>query len=142
MERTELMFGEGASRLGVGRLSSNRPDGEKRRVPDDRILWKRPAMMRFAPFPTINSVFSNAAEIRRQSRHEFGVPTKNRTAMTTRDGASELPQMNEWCDPLQGGTICTPPARRSAVTEFKTDLHLNPNDAARRASELTRNLTN
>jgi hypothetical protein len=61
--------------------------------------------------------------------------------MTTRDGASDLLQMNEWCDPPQSGTLRTQPARGPAVTEFKTDLHLNSNDAARRASELTRNLT-
>jgi hypothetical protein len=62
--------------------------------------------------------------------------------MTTRDGASEVSQSNEWCDPPQGFTHRTPPATGSAVTEFKTDLHLNSNDAAIRASELTRNLTN
>jgi hypothetical protein len=39
MERTEFMFGEGASRLRVRPLLRHTPDGEKRRVPDDRMLW-------------------------------------------------------------------------------------------------------
>jgi hypothetical protein len=86
--------------------------------------------MRFAPFPTINSVSSNAADLRRQSRHVFGVPMENRTSMTRRDGASELPQSNEGCDPAEGGKLRTPPARGTAVAEFKTDLHLKSNDAA------------
>jgi hypothetical protein len=61
MERTDLMVGECANRLRVGRLSCHRPDGETRRVLADRMLWKGTALMRFAPFPTINSVSSNAA---------------------------------------------------------------------------------
>jgi hypothetical protein len=61
--------------------------------------------------------------------------------MTRRDGASELPQTNEGCPSPQGGTLRSPPARGSAVTEFKTDLHLKSYDAPRWASELTRNLT-
>jgi hypothetical protein len=48
--------------------------------------------MWFAPFPTINSVLSNAAEFRRKSRHVFGDFMEHRTPMTTGDGASELPQ--------------------------------------------------
>jgi hypothetical protein len=93
------------------------------------MLWKGKAQMRFAHFPTINSVLSNAAELRRQSRHVFGVPMENRIAMTTRDGTSELPQSNEGCDPPQGGTLRNPPARGSAVADFKTDHHLNFIDA-------------
>jgi hypothetical protein len=54
--------------------------------------WKGTAMMRFAPFRTINSVLSNAAEIRLQSHHVFGGPMENRHPMTRRDGASELPK--------------------------------------------------
>jgi hypothetical protein len=68
------MVGEGASRLSVGRLSRHRPDGERRRVPDERMLWKWTAMISFALFPIINSFLSNAAELREQSRHVFGVP--------------------------------------------------------------------
>jgi hypothetical protein len=61
---------------------------KERQLPNDRMLWKGTALMRFASFPTINSVLSNSAELRRQSRHVFGVPMENRTAMKTRDGAS------------------------------------------------------
>jgi hypothetical protein len=49
----------------AGRLSSHRPDGENRGLPDNRMLWKRKTLMRFAPFPNINSVYSNAADLRR-----------------------------------------------------------------------------
>jgi hypothetical protein len=59
-----MMAGEGANRLLAGRLSHHRPDGENRRVPDYRMLWNWTALMRFAPFPTINSVLSNAGELR------------------------------------------------------------------------------
>jgi hypothetical protein len=142
MERTELMVWEGANRLRPGRYSRHRPDGESRRVPDYRLLWKETALMRCAHFLTINTFISNAAELRRHSRHVFGVPMDNRNMMTRPDVASELPQPNERCDPPQGATLRTPPARGTAVTEFKTDLHLNSNDAARRASEPTRYLKN
>jgi hypothetical protein len=50
----------------AGRLSRHRPDGENRGVPDGRMLWKGNAQMRFASFPTINSVLSNAADLRLQ----------------------------------------------------------------------------
>jgi hypothetical protein len=68
MERTELMVGEEANRIRAGRLSGHQQDGKCRRVPDDRMLWKYTALMRFAPFPTIDSVLSNAAELRLPSR--------------------------------------------------------------------------
>jgi hypothetical protein len=64
MERTELMDVEEANRITTGRLPSHRPEGECRRLPDDRMLWKRDNLMRFATFPTINSVLSNADELR------------------------------------------------------------------------------
>jgi hypothetical protein len=67
---------------------------------------------------------------------------EKRHPMTESDVAPEHPNLNEECDPPQGGTLRTPPARGPAVTEFKRVLYLNPNDAARRAPELTRNLTN
>jgi hypothetical protein len=60
------MLVEGTKRLRTGRLSGHRPDGESRRVPDDRMLWKWTALMLFASFPTFNSVLSNAGEFRRQ----------------------------------------------------------------------------
>jgi hypothetical protein len=98
MERTELMLGEGVNRLRAGRISPQLPDGESRRLTDDRMLGKGKVLMRFAPFPTINSIISNAAEIRLQSRHVVGVHMENRTTMTRRDWASELPLSNEACD--------------------------------------------
>jgi hypothetical protein len=51
------MEGEGANRIRAGRLSRHLPDGESRRLPDDRMLCKGNTLMRFAPFPTIISVF-------------------------------------------------------------------------------------
>jgi hypothetical protein len=59
------------------------------------MLWAGTSLMRFAHFPTINFVLSNAAELRLQSNHVVGVPVKNRTQMTRRDLASELPNLNE-----------------------------------------------
>jgi hypothetical protein len=53
MERSDLTAGEGEIRLRAGRLSRHRPDGESRRVPDNLMLWKRTALMRFAHFSTI-----------------------------------------------------------------------------------------
>jgi hypothetical protein len=64
MVRTELMVGEGVNRFRAGRLSPHRPEGESSRVTDDRVLCKGKALMRFAPFPNINSVLSNAADFR------------------------------------------------------------------------------
>jgi hypothetical protein len=58
------MVGEGANRLWAGCILRHRPDGECRRVPDARMLWKGTALMWFATFPTINSVPSNASELR------------------------------------------------------------------------------
>jgi hypothetical protein len=72
MDRTELMLGEGTNRLRDGRLSRHRPDGEIWRVPDDRMQWTWNALMRLAPFPTTNSVLSNAGELKRQLRHVVG----------------------------------------------------------------------
>jgi hypothetical protein len=60
------MVVEGANRHRAGRYSRHRPDGESRRVPDERMLWKRTALMRSVHFPTINSDLSNATEPRRQ----------------------------------------------------------------------------
>jgi hypothetical protein len=88
------------------------------------MLWKGNALIMFAHFSTINSVFPM------RQRRVFGDPMENRTAMTTRDGCSELPQWNEEYYPPQGGTLRTPPTRGPAVAEFKTVLHLNFNDAA------------
>jgi hypothetical protein len=75
--------------------------------------------MRVAPFPTINSILTNAAELRLKSRHIVGVPMENRSPMTRLDVASELPHSNEGCDQSQGGTPRTPTARGPAVADFK-----------------------
>jgi hypothetical protein len=65
-------------------------------MPDDRMLWNGNALKRFAHFPTLNSVHSNAAEIRLYSRHLVGNSKENRPTMTRRDRASELPNSKEW----------------------------------------------
>jgi hypothetical protein len=93
------------------------------------MLWKGTALMQCAPFPTINSVLSNAAELRRQSRHVVGVPMEKRSPMTERDVEPEHPNLNEGCETTQGGTPRTPPARGPSVAESKNYLHLNCNDA-------------
>jgi hypothetical protein len=98
--------------------------------------------MRGAHIPTINYVLCNANVPRRQSRHVFGVPMEKRPPMTEHDVRSEHPNLKEGCDPPQGGMLRIPPATGPAVTEFKSDLNLNSNDAASRASELTHNITN
>jgi hypothetical protein len=85
------MVGEGADRLRAGRLLRHWPDGESRRMLDDWMQWKGTALKRFAQFPAINSVSSNAAELRLQSHHVVGFPMENRTPMTRRDLASDLP---------------------------------------------------
>jgi hypothetical protein len=59
--------------------------------------------------------------------------------MTWRDGVSVLPHSNEVFVPLRVVRLarqCTE-GRQSQISE--TDIHLNINDAACRASELTRN---
>jgi hypothetical protein len=130
MERTELMVGEGVNRLRAERLSPHRPDSESHRLPDDRMLWKGAALMRFANFPIINSVLSNASDLILQSHHVVGGPMGNRLPMTGFDRASELPNLNEWFEQPQGGQPRTPQARGQAVAEFKKDLQLYTNDAA------------
>jgi hypothetical protein len=129
MERTDLMAGEGANRLRTGRLSGNPPEGELRREPNDRMLWKGTALMRFVHFPSINSVLSNADELRLQSNNVVANPMENGPKMMGRDGASELPHSNEGCDHTQGGTPRTPTARGPAVAVSWTVLHLNSNDS-------------
>jgi hypothetical protein len=64
MERSELIVGQEANRIRAGRLSRHRPDGESRRMPDDRMLWKWNTLKQYSHFPTIYSVFSNAAGLR------------------------------------------------------------------------------
>jgi hypothetical protein len=119
MERTDLMAGEGANRLRAGRLSRHRPDGESQRLPDYRMLWKGTALKIFAHFRTINSVVSNAADLRLQSHHVVGVPMENRPPMTRRDGASDLPNLNKGCEFPKGGQPRTPQARGPAVAVFE-----------------------
>jgi hypothetical protein len=119
MERNELMEDEGVNRLRAERFSPHRPDCESRRLPDDRMLWKWTALMRFEPFPTLSSVSSNAAELRLQSHHVVGSPMENRNLMTRRGGASKLPYLDEGRGTPQGGTPRMPQASGPAVAEFK-----------------------
>jgi hypothetical protein len=67
MERTELMVVHGANCVWAGRISRDRRDCQSLRLPDVRMLCKWKALMRFAPFSTINSILSNGAELRLQS---------------------------------------------------------------------------
>jgi hypothetical protein len=59
------MLVEGTNRLRAVSFSRHWPDGESRRVPDYRMLRVCTALKHFAPYATINSVSSNAAELRR-----------------------------------------------------------------------------
>jgi hypothetical protein len=83
------------------------------------MVWKGNALMRFVPFPTINSILSNAAVLRLQSRHVVKFPMENRTPKTRCDRASKLPHSNEGCNNSQGGTSRTRTARGPAVADFK-----------------------
>jgi hypothetical protein len=111
MERTEFIVGEGVKRHRALRVSRHRPEGESRQVHDDRMLWTKTALMHFAYYTTINSVISNAAELRLHSRHVVGVAIENLTPMTRRDVAPEHPILNELCEHSPGCTHRTPPAR-------------------------------
>jgi hypothetical protein len=93
------------------------------------MLWKGNALMRYARFPTINSLLSNASGLRLQSCHVVGLPMEKRSPMTDRDVASEHPNFDEECETPQGGTPRTPPSRGLAVAESKTNINLNCNDA-------------
>jgi hypothetical protein len=136
------MAGAGANRLGVGRLSRHRPDGESRREPDDRMPWKGTAMMPFAPFRTINSVLSNEAEFRLQSHHVVGVPMENQPPMTRRDGASKLHNRTNGANGPMVIRLARHMAGGRQSRSSNTDLQLKSNDAACRPSELTRKGTN
>jgi hypothetical protein len=50
------------------------------------MLWMWNALMRFAQFPTINSVLSNPGDLRRNPRHVVGFSMENRPPMTRREG--------------------------------------------------------
>jgi hypothetical protein len=138
MERTELMVGEETNRIRAGRLSRHRPDGEFRRVQVDRMLWKWNALTWFAPFPTDNSVRSNAGELRRQSRHVVVFPMEKRPTMKRRDGASEFPHSNEGCQKISVGRFARPRPEGRQSQRSNMDLQLISNDIARWVSELTR----
>jgi hypothetical protein len=51
--------------------------------------------MRFAPFPTINLVLSNAGELRQQSIHVVWISMENRLSVKWCDVESDLPNSNE-----------------------------------------------
>jgi hypothetical protein len=76
MERSELMLGEGAKRLRAGPLPHHRPDGESRQVPDDRMLRMGTALMRFAPYATINSFFPMRLNSRGSQGTLLGFPRR------------------------------------------------------------------
>jgi hypothetical protein len=117
---------EGANCNREGRISRHQQDGKSRRVPDDRMLWKGNALMRFANFRTINCVLSNAAGLRLQTCHVVGFPKEKRSPMTERDVASEHPNLNEVCEHPKGGTTRTPQARGPTVAEFKYGTPTGP----------------
>jgi hypothetical protein len=98
-------------------------------VPVARMLWKWTAVMRYAPFPTINLVQSNAGKLRRQSHKVVGISMEKPPPMTGRHGASEFPHSNEGCKLTNCGLPRTPPARWPAVAYFKygsrTDIQRN-----------------
>jgi hypothetical protein len=71
----------------------------------------------------------NAAELRCESRNVVRVPMEIRQPMKRRDVASDIPNLNERCEPAQGGTPSTPPVRGPEVAKSKTDLRLNFNGA-------------
>jgi hypothetical protein len=83
------------------------------------MLWKWTDLIRFANFPTINSVISNAGELRRQSRQVDGFFMENLHTMKGPDEASEIPHSNEGCKQTQCGTPRTTTDRGPAVAEFK-----------------------
>jgi hypothetical protein len=99
-------------------------------MPDDWMLWKLTALMLFAPFPTINSISSNAAEPRLKSHHVVGFPMENRTTMTRRDGASELPYLNEGAKRLWVVRLARHRPEGQELRSSDTEHHLNYNDAA------------
>jgi hypothetical protein len=79
--------------------------------------------------PSINSVLSNAPELRLQSRHVIVFPLENRPTMTSRDGASEVPHTNEGCKPNHCGTPWKPLTRGLEVAGFN---YGSPTDIKRR----------
>jgi hypothetical protein len=91
------------------------------------MLWKGTALMWFAHITAINSVLSNAADLRLQSHHVVGFPMENRSPMTTSDGEPVLPNLNEGCKQPQDSKPRTPQARWKGVAECKygspTEIH-------------------
>jgi hypothetical protein len=73
LERTELMVGKNANCIRAVTFYSIRSSGMRRLSPTGRWRGRRPAMSRFAPSPTINSVLYIACELRRPSRSVVGV---------------------------------------------------------------------
>jgi hypothetical protein len=87
-------------------------------------------MMRFEHFRTINSVLSNAADLRLHSHHIFGVLMENRPPMTRRDGASEHPNRTKGANRPMVIRLSRhmTEGRQSRIS--KTNFQLNSNDAA------------
>jgi UDP:flavonoid glycosyltransferase YjiC (YdhE family) len=129
MERTELMAGERANRLRAVRVSRHGLNGEIRRVHDDRMLWKGTALMRLAPIPIINSILSNAAELRLQSLQVVGVRMENRPPMKGVTGRLSSRIRTNGAISLRVVRLARqrPGGRQSQIS--RTVLQLNFNDA-------------
>jgi hypothetical protein len=64
LEKTELMVGNCANRIRVVPFHSVRLSGTHRLSFSGRWRERSPALIQFPPSPTINSVLSNAGELR------------------------------------------------------------------------------
>jgi hypothetical protein len=73
LETNELVVGKSANRSSAVIFHSIRSSGTHRLSPSGRWRERRPAMSRFAPSTTINSVRYIAGELRRPSRRDVGV---------------------------------------------------------------------
>jgi hypothetical protein len=73
LERNELMDGKGANRIIAVPFHSIRSSGSRRLSPTGRCRERRPALSRFIPSPTINSVHSIAASLKFTRRSFFEI---------------------------------------------------------------------
>jgi hypothetical protein len=78
LEITELMVGKSANRIKEFSVHSFRSSGNRRLSPSGWWRERRPALSRFAPFPTSKSVRSIACELRRPSRRVVLVQLETR----------------------------------------------------------------
>jgi hypothetical protein len=73
LEETELMVGQGTKRLRAVPIHSNQASCTRRISPSGRWCETRPALVRVAPSPTINSDLSIAVELRCPSRRVVSI---------------------------------------------------------------------